>query len=66
MWPKLKFYPGIFQDGLKKTTKSTVRIAEICTRDLPHVKQISRRSMAVVFILNQHENLKSHLLKAGF
>jgi hypothetical protein len=40
-WPKLRYYPGICLEGLRKTTKTSVRIAglrvKIWTRDLPSV-----------------------------
>jgi hypothetical protein len=39
-WPNLRYYPGILQEELRKTTKPSVRIAglwaEILKRDLPN------------------------------
>jgi hypothetical protein len=42
-WPKLRYYQGIYLEGLRKIKKTSVRIAglraEIGTRDLPNTKQ---------------------------
>jgi hypothetical protein len=42
-WPNIRHYPGIRLEGLRKTTKTSIRMpglwAEIWTRDLPNTKQ---------------------------
>jgi hypothetical protein len=42
-WPILRPYPGIRIEGLRKTTKASIRTvdlwAEILIRDLPNTKQ---------------------------
>jgi hypothetical protein len=42
-WPNLRYHPDTYLEGLRKITKTSVRVvgfrAEICSVDLPNMKQ---------------------------
>jgi hypothetical protein len=39
-WPNLRYYPGICLKGLTKTTKTSVRVADLWARPEPGASQI--------------------------